>query len=300
MKKVIIILLILCSITVFSQNRVQFTNHSNILSFFNPAFTGNDKALNITLLARQQWIGYENAPSTQTIIFDTYFEKIKSGIGITVLNDKLGYENTTKVNINYSYKYFISGSTSFSAGISGGIMNSNFDAVSIVYEEFDPNGIYNSLSSFMPDINAGIMVTRKLFTLGISVSKTYDNLKDDIDILFPYYIHTYTDYILPVTNSITLHPSLYWQKTTNISTYDAGTSVILNDKVWVGITYRFKESVNGMIGYRINEKIKVGYSYDNTINSLRTYNKGSHEIFLKVTFKKPEEEYFYFKSPRYF
>ena len=108
--KIIILcfVLIVTGFNLSAQNQIQLTNYSQVLSFYNPAFCGNTKTLNITALARQQWIGYEKAPSSQILSIDSYSEKISGGLGLTMLNDVLGNENTVNIKVNYSYKYFFS------------------------------------------------------------------------------------------------------------------------------------------------------------------------------------------------
>ena len=55
-------------------------NYSNLKIFFNPSFTGSLKYLRTTILARQQWIGFEAAPVTQFLCIDKYINKYNFGI----------------------------------------------------------------------------------------------------------------------------------------------------------------------------------------------------------------------------
>ena len=52
-----------------------------------------------------------------------------------------------------------------------------------------------------------------------------------------------------------------------------------------GISYRFNESMAANLIYNIKNTVSIGYMYDFPINGLRTYQTGSHEIFLRYDFK---------------
>jgi hypothetical protein len=50
--------------------------------------------------------------------------------------------------------------------------------------------------------------------------------------------------------------------------------------IWIGASYRHKDSFAGMVGFNISNTVNLGYSYDNSTTSLATYNRGSHELVL--------------------
>ena len=283
-----------------AQNRVQLTHNTDLKSFLNPAFCGSEKALSVSVLARQQWIGYDNAPSSQILTFDTYLNRLKSGLGITIMTDRLGYENSVRLKVNYGYRHFVGRNTALSAGLGLGFLNAGFDASMLVYDEFDPGGIYVSASSYMPDIDAGIVLSHNRLNLGLSLSKTLDNLQDDIDIEIPFYLNFYTDYSFSFNDNLIFLPHAYWHKTIKISTINAGGVFVLSKKLHLGCSYRLKESLNGIFGYQISKILRLGYSYDFSIGGLKSYHSGSHEVLLKLTLEKKEKEYFYHKSPRFF
>jgi type IX secretion system PorP/SprF family membrane protein len=50
--------------------------------------------------------------------------------------------------------------------------------------------------------------------------------------------------------------------------------------MWGGISYRHTDAVVGMFGMNINEKIKLGYSYDFSISKMNQFSSGGHELIL--------------------
>ena len=51
----------------FSQQDPVYTQYMNNLLTIQPAYAGNNGALNITGISRAQWIGFDGAPNTNTL-----------------------------------------------------------------------------------------------------------------------------------------------------------------------------------------------------------------------------------------
>src|ERR1035437_8454333 len=86
----------------FAQQDAQFSmNMFNRLAV-NPAYAGMNKALCGTLLYRQQWTNFPGAPKTVLLSVD-YGEILYGGIGLTVDQDQLGFDNTLKAKLAYSF-----------------------------------------------------------------------------------------------------------------------------------------------------------------------------------------------------
>jgi type IX secretion system PorP/SprF family membrane protein len=49
-----------------AQQKAMFTQYMFNGLVINPAYSAVDESLNITALARQQWVGFKGAPNTQT------------------------------------------------------------------------------------------------------------------------------------------------------------------------------------------------------------------------------------------
>ena len=68
----------------------------------NPAYAGSQEALNVGLYARNQWIGFEGAPKTFTFTLHTPMRDKRVGLGMIVLNDKIGSRSETGFIFNMS------------------------------------------------------------------------------------------------------------------------------------------------------------------------------------------------------
>ena len=68
----------------------------------NPAFAGQQNRWIISGIYRNQWLGMPDAPETYALNVDGPL-KI-GGVGLNLMNDKLGVQNMLHLMLNYSYK----------------------------------------------------------------------------------------------------------------------------------------------------------------------------------------------------
>jgi type IX secretion system PorP/SprF family membrane protein len=66
---------------------------------------------------------------------------------------------------------------------------------------------------------------------------------------------------------------------------DYNAQLILKDKIWLGISYRNKNMLVGMLQFQLNYQIRMAYSYDFDIGTLGEYRNGSHEVVLNYVFR---------------
>ena len=107
---------------VAGQQLPQFSQYMFNTTSINPAYVGSREAMVVTFLNRNQWVGVSGAPITQTLAVDSSVPKSHLGLGLSLIKDELGYENTTYVYADASYmtnlllttniliKYLINGS----------------------------------------------------------------------------------------------------------------------------------------------------------------------------------------------
>src|SRR5436190_22353458 len=92
--------LLLCGIIGSSfrasaQYEPQFTQYMNNEQFINPAYAGSRGFAAASLLYRDQWVGIEGAPRTATFGFHSPFMYNKIGLGLCIMNDRIGVTNQT-------------------------------------------------------------------------------------------------------------------------------------------------------------------------------------------------------------
>ena len=86
-----------------------------------------------------------------------------------------------------------------------------------------------------------------------------------------------------------LEPSLLLKTVVPTTQLDAGIKAIYNDKLWGGLNYRDNGDIAALLGYSIQERFLIGYSYDIINSNLRDYSSGWHEFMLGTRFSPANE-----------
>jgi type IX secretion system PorP/SprF family membrane protein len=66
---------------------------------------------------------------------------------------------------------------------------------------------------------------------------------------------------------------------------DYNAQISLKERIWMGIGYRNKDILVGMLQCQLNYQIRMAYSYDYDFSRMGKYLNGSHEIVLNYIFK---------------
>ena len=86
----------------------------------NPAYAGSRDALTANLTYRQQWVGFEGAPTTQILSVHSPVNGKHIGLGLMVYNDRIGVSRETGVMTNYAYRLRL-GTGKLALGIGAGL-----------------------------------------------------------------------------------------------------------------------------------------------------------------------------------
>lgn len=120
-KNIQLILILLLPVLGLAQQLPQFSQYMYNTMAVNPAYAGSRERLNITLLNRNQWVGLEGAPVTQTLSMHSSIPGTNLGVGLSLINDKLGYENSTYLFTDISYTINVNQDHRLSFGLKVGM-----------------------------------------------------------------------------------------------------------------------------------------------------------------------------------
>ena len=124
MKKIAIVAIL---ITIATAGKAQydalFTQYMFNEMFINPAYAGSKEAMSATLLHRQQWVNFPGRPITTSFSLHGPLMQNKMGLGLSVLNEKIGVLNRNLVYVSYAYRLKTGDNGTLAFGLMGGIHN---------------------------------------------------------------------------------------------------------------------------------------------------------------------------------
>ncbi len=282
----------------FSQN---FLNKLD----YNAGYAGMNKEFCGTVIGRDQWLDFPGLPQTFLFSGDAYLPSIGGGLGLTVMDDHLGFERTFEVKLSYSYHIVIGPGIlgigpevgfyqkslitngwlapdgSSSAGLGGstitdpyiptnGISNGTYDLGFGAYYE-TPQGLYVGISSSH---------------LPAQTIKAAD-MTYEYDVARQYYLMA--GYTYNASANWDILPDLFVESDASTTQFQVDARAEYNKMIWFGVGYRMQDAVIGLLGfnYEVSQKanLKIGYSYDLTTSEIHSYSSGSHEIVLQFCFK---------------
>ncbi|MFT5970142.1 MAG: type IX secretion system PorP/SprF family membrane protein [Flavobacteriales bacterium] len=277
----------------FSQQDIQFTQSMFDQIYFNPGVAGTERMACLNAIHRSQWVGLEGAPTTQNLNFHMPLAKLNGGIGLSIVNDQLGFEQNNEFKLSYAYNKVV-GSGMLGIGISGGIATKGYrnpnwvtpDGSSSNLDDAIPN---NGETALRPDVGIGVYYKTSNWFTGVSMSNTLQstlNFETGQDYLSERHFYVLGGYLLEISRDIDIEP--YAMIKTDISSFfqiDFAVRGIYDGKYWGGLALRSQDAVSILMGMKLSEKFKFGYSYDLSTSTLRKSNTGGHEIMLTYCFK---------------
>lgn len=81
-----------------------FTQYLNNVLTVQPAYAGSQGTLNVTALSRQQWVGFDGAPSTNTVTVQAPLNSYNVGLGVSIFNDSWGPVKQNGIYFDYAYR----------------------------------------------------------------------------------------------------------------------------------------------------------------------------------------------------
>jgi len=293
MKRLIIAFLFLVMILqqVFSQQDPLSSQYMFNTMTYNPGFAGVSGMICATALNRQQWIGFKGAPSTTIFNISAPVKpfKIKSGVGLVVESDNVGFDKDISLSAAYSYHLDL-GQGVLGIGLNLGLLNKTLTPTWHM-PLGDPSGdplIPENKESFVA-FDAGLGLYYKADKYYAAFSVTHINqpvikfTKGQPYISRHYYLTA--GYTLQLSNpSFELLPSLFAFSDGKVIQFNATSLVRYNKKVWGGVSYRYGDALIGIIGFELFNGIRLGYAYDFTISDMNKGSSGSHEFIVNYCF----------------
>ena len=293
--------LMFTAIVSFAQQDAQFTQYMYNTININPAYAGSRGALSIFALHRTQWVGLDGAPVTNAASVNTPLNESNLGLGVSIINDKIGPTTENTISADLSYTVPTSETFKLSFGIKATANFFNLDVNRLNPVDDDPS-LHDFNNKFTPNIGAGVYLHSDKAYLGFSVPNFIEsNRYDDNEVaIFKEKINYYliAGYVFDVNEYIKFKPALLTKVVGGAPLQvDVSGNFMFNDKFVVGIAYRWSAALSAMVGFQVSNGMYIGYGYDYESTNLNNYNSGSHEIFLRYEIFKNNGKII---TPRFF
>jgi type IX secretion system PorP/SprF family membrane protein len=309
MKSRIVLLLIFFKTTgTFAQQDAQFTQYMYNTININPAYAGSRDVLSIFGLYRAQWVGLDGAPNTGTFSINTPIEGTKFGLGLGLINDKIGPSDETNFAADISYTIKTSENFKLAFGIKGSVNLLNIDFTKLnIYNQNDPKFQTSIDNKFSPNIGAGIYYYSQKSYIGLSVPNFLET--EHFDGMAPNSAASFTarermnfyliaGHVFDLNADLKFKPALLTKIVSGAPLQiDLSGNFLIKEKFVLGAAYRWSAAVSLMAGFQPTKSWYIGYGYDLETTKLANYNSGSHEIFLRYELFKNYDRII---SPRFF
>lgn len=251
----------------------------------NPAYAGLNNNLNLTASYRTQWTGLEGSPKTINVNGHTSLLKNKIGVGLVLLNDKIGSISNTEINTSVSYK-IQSKEAVFSFGMQAGIQNFKTDYTEL--NLFDPgdNAFIGGDRGTRLNIGAGAIVKSEKFFIGFSVPRllpsTFKNGGQEFQ-LYNRHVYLMAGYVHYFNERIRLKPTVLVKGIRGApASVDVSCNVNINAIHTVGVFTRNFNNYGVLVQTLLNEEIRFGYVFELPSNKSAGTQFTTHEILFGI------------------
>jgi type IX secretion system PorP/SprF family membrane protein len=283
----------LCTSAIWAQQDVQFTQFANNKIFYNPGVIGSGDAICLSAAHRSQWVGFENAPTTQNFSANVPLDIIGGGLSVNFTNDMIGFFQDITAGVGYGYQASLAGGT-LGLGVRVDFRNKNVTSGVWAPPQTmnDPSLVQLGATSMATDLSFGTYYQRDNWYAGLSSTRLLET-KDiltanggtgNAQIRGQRHYYLMGGYDIDLQNGFVLQPAMMVKTDLVTTQFDLNAAATYNNQIWGGVTYRVYDALSVMAGYQITKDLRATYSYDLTTSSLRNSSSGSHEIMMSYCF----------------
>jgi type IX secretion system PorP/SprF family membrane protein len=230
---------------------------------------------------------------------------IGGGVGLSVENETIGSRRHTAFSASYARQLQFGKDALLSIGASGGFVQGQLDGSKVrtpstvigdqgnvvSHGETLPLG---TATGAAPTIHLGAFYQKGNMEVGISAINLLGNKLQFSDAGYQlertYFL--FMGYKLDLNNSVEVIPSILLKSDVQQTQIDFSLTTRVNENIFVGGSLRGynKNSLDAVAltgGFKLSEKLLVGYAYDIGISGLSTVNSGSHELLLNYNLGTP-------------
>ena len=283
-----------------AQQLPQITQYMNNNYVINPAVAGMYDYYQVNTTIRNQWVGMNEGPRTSVIsVYGKHSNNV--GLGGMVYNDITGPTSRVGGSVSYTYALQLSETMKLSLALQGGF--TQFKLIKDFQTEHKNDPIFSGgdVIRTLPDATFGLNVSGNKWYLGAAIpqllsselklmdndfARIYDTTSQNGKLAS--HIYVLGSYTYEISPAISIEPSLFLKSVVGAKTQiDFGVKSEYKEMIWIGMNYKMNNdlsSIAALLGYNINDRFNIGYSYGMPSSATSNYYSGSHEFMLGVKF----------------
>ncbi|MDX2362425.1 MAG: PorP/SprF family type IX secretion system membrane protein [Crocinitomicaceae bacterium] len=288
MKNVLLISALIFTGFVSAQNTMRFSQLNFAQGVNNPSAIAIDGSFMVDMIYRNQWMGFEGAPSTFALNAQYEIEPAMA-VGLNVSYDQVGVKYVTSFAGQYSYRLQLGGNrfVGFGAGIGFDNVVNNL-AGSTLTEQNDP-AFSKSESKVLFNGSFGLIYNAPKFYIGASMPQLFQLTNSGPDRGFqPPRWHYYISsgfYFSNKRGNYTFNPHLQIKGAMNAPLQ--GDLILRNtfiNRFSLIVGYRSENSIIAGFDILLGGYARVGYSFNYDVGKLSTTKGMSNEFYLGLAF----------------
>jgi len=284
MQKSLLLLTFFVLITVASYAQMDplYAQYLNNPLTINPAYTGINNDLNIAVTYRKQWAGFDGSPSTINASAHTSLPNKNMGLGLLIVQDKIGANKNTEVHATYAYKLSL-GHAYLSLGLQGGFISFKSNDGLSPYDSNDP-AFTTSQNTMRPSFGAGIILKSERYFLGISAPRLLnENATAGTTQTNLYSQHFYgmMSYLLYVSENVRFKPSVLIRAVKGAPlSVDYNASFVFDQRYTIGLYTRNLNAYGFLTQMKFGKGYRFGYTFEVPGNNSVGTRFTTHEVTL--------------------
>lgn len=305
----LLLLILLSSNLLLAQQTPLLARYQFAPQIYNPASVGLAGQLNVGAAWRSQWLGMEDAPTSQVLYADQSLGKV--GLGLSLTNDQAGPLGISDFCAAYAYQLPLSADWSLRGGLSVSMANWRSDWSSLRKEDIEDPVFLQNINRFLPNFGTGIVLAHPRFQAGIGIPRLFEyELNEGPQALaartFRHFYATASGNFPVNDGQIRVQPQLVLGSATWLSglrkapndqinaptAADLGVSILLMEQWRMGVSWRtaLQRSLSSdhalslQAGWNSPKGIRVSAAYDLPLNAIRQVSDGSFEVMLSYYF----------------
>jgi type IX secretion system PorP/SprF family membrane protein len=284
-----------------AQEKEQYNQYLYNPIAINPAFAGASEGTVLYTSYRSQWTGLSGSPTTGLLSVNGLVSD-NIGLGLSVVNDKIGPVDESSVAVDFSYSLKLNEKYKLAFGLKGSANLLNVD-LSKLYLNDPGDYVYATDidNKFSPNVGVGLYLHSDKTSIGLSspnllTTKFYDEYESNASNsnITKDNLHFFltVDHIFDLAPYLRFKPAMLVKVAQDVPLQtNVSANFVIQEKFTLGMSYEFGGTISNMVGLQLSNSMFIGYAYDLTTTKLPKYNSASHEIFLKYEFLKKKKKF---------